>query len=159
MACDILICGLGDLESAQQLGTNEQPTNSIGIATNLVAGLWSIREGLKLLVQKNSAKVILKSDCMTAIQLLKKDEKNGMHEALIKDCRLYANRLPECKFRHVLPWNRYADFMASIGQHQHQHQQSLSVMERPPDGVLSHLKADLMRLASVFVIFHFLFFF
>uniref|UniRef100_A0A5B7A378 Putative LINE-type retrotransposon LIb DNA n=1 Tax=Davidia involucrata TaxID=16924 RepID=A0A5B7A378_DAVIN len=120
----------------------------IGICSSLMAELWAIREGLKLLMEDHASHVIVESDCATAVNLLQ-DINTGtsVYAALLEDCKFYASRIANCSFAHTLREGNFcADVLANKGRIQ---ESRMTILEVPPKDLEPMLLADMASVAFV----------
>uniref|UniRef100_A0A5B7ALD5 RNase H type-1 domain-containing protein n=1 Tax=Davidia involucrata TaxID=16924 RepID=A0A5B7ALD5_DAVIN len=118
----------------------------ISYTNSITAKLWSIREGLRLMAQSGSPKLIVESDCEVTINLLNKlEEIDSAYEAILEDCRLYAASFEVCEFIHTLrEGNTCVDYAANLGVNQ---RERMVVMDEPPTELLRLLFADVASMA------------
>ncbi|GLT60527.1 hypothetical protein SLA2020_412140 [Shorea laevis] len=92
-------------------------TRKIGWSSILVVELWSIRDGLKLAIDRNISHLIVESNSSTAIFLLSEDP-SEFHplSTLIFDCRDMLHQISHVKVVHMV-WeaNMAANAMAKVG--------------------------------------------
>uniref|UniRef100_A0A5B7BAB3 Putative LINE-type retrotransposon LIb DNA n=1 Tax=Davidia involucrata TaxID=16924 RepID=A0A5B7BAB3_DAVIN len=118
----------------------------IGVCSSIVAELWAIREGLRIMAELNHPYIIVESDCETAISLLKGSSlKDSAHTALLEDSWHYASKMRSCIFSHTLrEGNKCADMAANMGVNQ---SIGLNIMESPPVEMSPLLVADMASVA------------
>ncbi|GKV16725.1 hypothetical protein SLEP1_g27324 [Rubroshorea leprosula] len=90
---------------------------NIGKATNFIAELWGLKEGLLLCLSLDIRKLEVELDSMTALQAVHAEcLPNGLATALILDIKALVASFEFCLLSHTLrEGNSAADFLASLG--------------------------------------------
>lgn len=92
-------------------------TRNLGVASNIAAELWALRDGLFLAKCLNIVHLIVELDAKVVVDLLN-NQKNATHEfaPLIFDCRTALESFQTAQIKHIYrETNRCADFLAKMG--------------------------------------------
>ncbi|GLT57157.1 hypothetical protein SLA2020_301450 [Shorea laevis] len=114
---------------------------NIGRTSCLAAGIWALRDGLQLAVNKGFIRLCIETDSLTAFNLLSK-ESCTYHPltALILDCRELLSRIPYADIKHVFrESNMCADFLSKLG---HSLSANFAVYDDCPLGLDVYLATD-----------------
>lgn len=92
----------------------------IGYVDALKAKLWGIRHALKLSKDRNSRNIVVESECLVAVNIIKDDdnEENHPNKILIDDCKELVVEM-DIQLVHILrETNWRADVLACMGREQ-----------------------------------------
>ena len=85
-------------------------SRSIGLATNVVAECWALRDGLQRANQLGIQNIVVELDAKIIVDILQSNqETNNSFSPLLLDCRLLLRNFPQSRVRHVF---REANFCA-----------------------------------------------
>ncbi|KAK9990476.1 hypothetical protein SO802_025461 [Lithocarpus litseifolius] len=76
-------------------------SRKIGIATNLMAELWAIWDGLMLCVDRNLVMVEIELDAKSIVDILQNSQyTNNSLSAIIENCRYLISIIPQIRIKH-----------------------------------------------------------
>ena len=84
---------------------------NIGVATNITAEFWALRDGLVLASQLGITQLLVEFDAKTVVDLvLSRKTTNGSYSSLLNDCRFLLDQFHQVRVIHAF-WeaNRCAD--------------------------------------------------
>ena len=121
-------------------------SRSIGLATNVVAECWALRDGLQRANQLGIQNIVVELDAKIIVDILQSNqETNNSFSPLLLDCRLLLRNFPQSRVRNVFrEANFCADAMAKRGMSQ---AEDFVVFDFPPsEDVNSFVNSDMYGL-------------
>ncbi|GLT41963.1 hypothetical protein SLA2020_159880 [Shorea laevis] len=117
--------------------------SNIGKATNFIAELWGLKEGLLLCLSLDIRRLKVELDSMIALQAVQAEcLPDGLATALILDIKALVASFELCLLSHTLrEGNSTADFLASMG---HSSPYGMTFLSSLPLGMASLLLGDAM---------------
>ena len=90
---------------------------NIGVATNITAKFWALRDGLILAFQLGITQLLVEHDAKVVVDLvLSRKPSNSPYSSLLNDCRFLLNRFQQVKVSHAFrEANSCADSLAKGG--------------------------------------------
>ena len=121
-------------------------SRSIGLATNVVAECWALRDGLQRANQLGIQNIVVELDAKIIVDILQSNqETNNSFSPLLLDCRLLLRNFPQSRVRHVFREANFgANAMAKRGVSQ---VEDFVVFDNPPSNdVNSFVNSDMYGL-------------
>jgi ribonuclease HI len=119
-------------------------TRRVGVATNLAAELWALRDGLSLIVDMGFLYVSIEIDAFMVVSFLALSSiPYPSLRTLVDDCRFLLQRIPHKELKHVFrEANKCADRLAKLGGSQ---DDDFVVLNTPPTCICDVLSFDNSR--------------
>ena len=90
---------------------------NIGVATNIIAEFWALRDGLMLALKLGITHLLVELDAKVIVDLvLSRKPSNSPYSSLLNDCRFLLSQLQQVRINHAFrEANCYADSLAKGG--------------------------------------------
>ena len=121
-------------------------SRSIGLATNVMAKCWALRDGMQLANHLGIQNIVVELDAKIIVDILQSNqETNNSFSPLLMDCRLLLRNFPQSRVSHVFrKANFCANAMAKRGVSQ---VEDFVVFDNPPSNdVNSFVNSDMYGL-------------
>ena len=74
---------------------------NIGVATNITAEFWALRDGLILASQLGITQLLVELDAKVVDLVLSRKSSNSLYSSLLNDCRFLLNRFQQVRVSHA----------------------------------------------------------
>lgn len=119
----------------------------LGLASNVLAELWGLRDGLSIALEHNFNNLKIEIDDETVLELLKSSHDHSRAYAnIINDCRSILHPYIKCSLSTVIV-KPTADFLANQGEGVVQ-QKSFYLLENIPPDLVCILNEDVREVAA-----------